>query len=194
MHQRSWILASLLATAISVRSLYVEKFGRYSVVIATSPAEAEIKVNGKDSGKAPLTLQLKRGTYTVEASRPGYEPGQYAICISAREPNLVNIQLVPVPNPQWTPSTVAATCSALTQNDGSQLHAEIEKLKAALILNPEEALSLPVIREKLRVQEELWKALRDDLKEVKEQIKWYLGSGITIVVGLLALFATLFVG
>ena len=194
MHQRSWILASLLAMAISVSSLYVEEFGRYSVVIATSPAEAEIKVNGKDSAKAPLTLQLKCGTYTVEASRPGYEPGQYAIFVSAREPNLVNIQLVPVPNPQRIPSTVAATCSALTQNNGSQLHAEIEKLKAALILNPEEALSLPVIREKLRVQEELWKALRDDLKEVKEQNKWYIRSMNAIVVSLLAIIATLLAG
>ena len=60
--------------------------------------------------------------------------------------------------------------------------------------NPEEALSLPLIREKIRVQEELAKALREDLKEVKEHTKWYLGSMIAIVVGLLAVIAALFDG
>ena len=75
----------------------------------------------------------------------------------------------------------------------ARLDADVAKLRAALLTDPEEALSLPVIREKIRVQEELAKALREDLKDVKEQTKWYLGSMIAIVVGLLAVIATLFI-
>lgn len=187
------VLASFGALATSGIQLYQESFGKHSVVVASSPADAQIKVNGRDAGKTPLTLELKRGTYTVEASKQGYEPAQHAIYVSAREPNLVNVQLLPTgasrPVSPAFPSNVAVVSA-----DTAKLLAEIEKLKAVLMANPEEALSLPLIREKLRVQEELSKALRDDLKEVKEQTKWYLGSMIAIVVGLLAVIATLFVG
>ena len=129
-------------------------------------------------------------------SRPpaGYEPAQHAVLVSHREPNLVNIQLVPVPNPQSVISPAAVTAPSSAQNEGSHLLAEVEKLKALLMANPEERLSLPLIREKLRVQEELTKALREELKEVKDQNKWYLGSMIAIVIGFLAIIATLFVG
>lgn len=185
--------ASLIALATSGVQLYQESFGKHSVVVASSPADAQVKVNGHDVGKAPLTVELKRGTYTIEASRAGYEPAQHAIYVSPREPNLVNIQLLSLGATK--PASVTEPASAALQSsDTSRLLAEIEKLKAALMSNPEEALSLPLLREKVRVQEELSKALRDDLKEVKEQTKWYLGSMIAIVVGLLAVIATLFVG
>lgn len=184
--------ASLVALATSGVQLYKESFGTYSVVVASSPAAAQVKINGRDTGKAPLTVELKRGTYTIEASRPGYESVQHAIYVSAREPNLVNVQLLQASN---KPTSVTSTSSAdLLNVDNARLLTEIEKLKAVIMANPEEALSLPLMREKIRVQEELSKALRDDLKEVKEQTKWYLGSMIAIVVGLLAVIATLFVG
>jgi uncharacterized protein YbaP (TraB family) len=96
---------------------------------------------------------------------------------------------------QPTPSqSIAATDSAIGTPDNTALVAEVAKLRAAVLADPDEALSLPLIREKLRVQEELGKALRDDLKEVKEQTRWYLASMIAIVVGLLAVIATLFLG
>lgn len=186
--------SSLIALATSGTQLYQNLFGTLSVVVATSPAEATIKVNGRDAGKAPVTLELKRGTYTIEAAKSDYEPAQHAVFVSAKEPNLVNIQLVPVPNPQKSVPSLTGTAPNSPQADNSKLLAEVEKLKAALMSNPEEALSLPLIREKLKVQEELSKAIRDDLKEVKEQSKWYLSSMIAIVVGLLAVIATLFVG
>jgi hypothetical protein len=187
-------MATLGALVASVVPLYQQYFGTYSVVIASSPSDAQIRVNGKDMGKTPTTLELKRGTYTVEASRTAYEPAQRAFYVSPHEPNLVNIQLVPQPvQPKSSPNVTAANVAGGTTNV-AVLVAEVAKLKAAVITNPEEALSLPLIREKLRVQEELAKALRDDLKEVKEQTKWYLGSMIAIVVGLLTVIATLFIG
>ena len=186
--------ASLVALATSGIQLYQETFGTHSVVIASSPSDAQVKVNGKDAGKAPLTIELKRGTYTIEAVQPGYEPAQHAIYVSPRDPNLVNIQLLPLQSQTKASAGSATVGSVPASIDSSRLLAEVEKLKAALMSNPEEALSLPLIREKMRVQEELSKALRDDLKEVKEQTKWYLGSMIAIVVGLLAVIATLFVG
>jgi len=185
--------ASLAALATSGVQLYQESFGTHSVVVASSPADAQVKVNGRDVGKAPLTVELKRGTYALEASKSGYEPAQHAIYVSAREPNLVNIQLLPQGSTKSAPVNQSPGGTPQS-SDNSRLLAEIEKLKAALMSNPEEALSLPLLREKVRVQEELSKALRDDLKEVKEQTKWYLGSMIAIVVGLLAVIATLFVG
>lgn len=185
--------ASLIALATSGVQLWQEFFGTYSVVVASSPADASVKVNGRNAGKAPLTIELKRGTYTIEASRSGYEPAQHAIYVSTKEPNLVNIQLLPLgPTKQTNSSSPLSTVPA--EPDTARLIGEIDRLKATLMANPEEALSLPLIREKIRVQEELAKALREDLKEVKEQTKWYLGSMIAIVVGLLAVIATLFVG
>lgn len=183
-------IAALMGLVGSGAQLYQEFFGTHSVVIASSPADAQIRLNGKHSGKTPLTLQLKRGTYTVEAVRSGYEPAQHAIYVSPSAPNLVNIQMIPTPSPSIRTTPHQAGDSAQTE----RLLAEVEKLKATLLANPEEALSLLLIREKIKVQEELTKALRDDLKEVKDQTKWYLASMIAIVVGLLAVIATLFVG
>ena len=77
------------------------------------------------------------------------------------------------------------------QAELSRLLAEMQKLKEALILNPEEALSLPLLREKMRTQEELSRALRDDLRDVKGERKWYLGSMFLLLVGLLAVIAQL---
>jgi hypothetical protein len=196
-NQRRFVISiggALVALAATGVQIYQESFGTHSVVIATSPAEAAIKVNGTDAGKAPLTIELKRGTYTIEAARLGYEPAQHAVFVSPREPNLVNIQLAPVPTQQKSSTALARLTSSSIQDDSSILRSDFEKLKSAVLSNPEEALSLPLIREKLRVQEELSKAIREELKEVKEQNKWYLGSMIAIVIGLLAVIATLFVG
>lgn len=186
-------VATLGALAGSAIQLYEQFFGSHSVVVASSPSDAQIRLNGKDVGKTPVTLELKRGTYTLEASRSGYEPAQHAIYVSAKESNLVNVQLLPRQIAALAQQPPASAPVAGVGFDSTNLVAEIAKLKAAVLANPEEALSLPLIREKLRVQEELGKALRDDLKEVKEQTKWYLGSMIAIVVGLLAVIATLFV-
>lgn len=173
---------------------YQDSFGTYSVVVASSPADSQIRINGKDAGKTPVTVELKRGTYTLEAMRTGYEPAQHAIYVSSQVPNLVNIQLLPLQSQFKSQQITTFPNLPIVVGESKRLFAEVEKLKAALMSNPEEALSLPLIREKIRVQEELTKALRDDIREVKEQAKWYLGSMIVIIVGLLAVIATLFVG
>jgi PEGA domain len=185
------VLGALAGLASTGWQLFDDHFGRQKVVVASSPAGASIKINGSDYGNTPQTIELTRGTYTIEATRAGFESAQHAVFVSSRETNLVNIQLVPSAQgkvAETTSPTVVAADAAI-----ARLDAEVSKLRAAVLANPEEALSLPVIRERLRVQEELAKALREDLKDVKDQNKWYLGSMIAIVVGLLAVIATLFV-
>lgn len=187
-------LAAIVGLGGAATQLYQQFYGTNTVVIASSPADALIRINGKEVGKTPATVELKRGTYTFEATRPGYEPAQHAVYVSEKEQNLVNIQLLPQQMQAASTPTLALPKSGPISDQNKRLLAEVENLKEVLIKNPEEALSLPLLREKLRVQEELTKALREDLKEVKEQSKWYLGSMIAIVVGLLAVIATLFVG
>jgi len=104
-----------------------------------------------------------------------------------------NIQLIPRVVTKPDPVQKAQAIGSRADDRLARLEAEITKLRSALMTNPDETLSMPMLREKLRLQEELSKALRDDLKDVKEQGKWFLGSMIAMVVGLLAVIATLFV-
>ena len=171
--------------------VYQNVLGTYSVVIASSPAAAAIMIDGEAMGTAPLTVELKRGIYTIEARLAGYEAAQQAVFISAQDANIVNIQLPPTPDHGSDAPTPSIVPEMPVENADSVLFAELEKVKAALIANPDEALSLPLLRERLRVQEELYRALRDDLRDVKEQNKWFLGSMIAIIVGLLGIMATL---
>lgn len=170
----------------SGRLLYLTFLGKNPVVVITSPADAKIKLNGKELGKAPLTVELRTGQYILEAEKTNYETVQHGIYVSAKASNVVNIQMISTAS--------AAAAIAATQTNGSQLEIDVGKLKEAMISDPEEALSLPLIREKIRVQEEMSKAFRDELKEVKEQNRWYLGAIIAVVIGLLTIIASLFVG
>lgn len=194
MHFAFPAIAAIVGLGGASIQLYQQFYGTNTVVVASSPADALIRINGKEAGRTPVSVELKRGTYTFEATRPGYEPAQHAVYVSEKDQNLVNIQLLPQ-QIQTVPVPAATQLNRAPVSDqNKRLLAEVEYLKEVLIKNPEEALSLPLLREKMRVQEELTKALREDLKEVKEQSKWYLGSMIAIVVGLLAVIATLFVG
>ena len=173
---------------------YNERFATHSVIVATTPTAAEIYVDDRPVASSPATLQLKRGTYTLRASKRGFEDAVHAVFVSNRETNIVNLQLLPtnLRANQQVPIGVAVP----NQEGGAlaQLEREVATLKAALNTNPDDAISLLVLREKLRVHEEVVKSLREDIRDIKEQSKWYVGSLIAIVVGLLTVIATLFVG
>ena len=70
---------------------------------------------------------------------------------------------------------------------------ELASLKSLIIANPEEAATVPILNERMRAQSVEVKALRKEIKGLKDQSKWYLGSMIAMIIGLLGVIATLFV-
>lgn len=189
------ILALLAAIIPNLFLIYNEYFGSYSAVVATSPAGADLYLDGNALGRAPVTLHLKRGVYTVEARRPGFEPVQQAFYVSYKAPPIVNLQM-----PQLSTQPKIAE-PASTSDDPARvpkttliaLAEDVARLKAAVIAHPEEALSLALLREKMLLQETLSAAIREDLKELKEQGRWFMGSMLAVIAGLLGVVVTLFV-
>ncbi|MCE5181598.1 MAG: PEGA domain-containing protein [Rectinema sp.] len=186
-------VASLLGVGVV---MYAEFFGTYTVVVASTPAGATIRVEEKEVGQTPLRVELKKGTYTIEAKKPGYIDTQHALYVSQNEGNVVNLLLLPDTSQssrKGKEELVQAPAIVTESRSLDTLNAEIQKVKSIILANPEDAASLPIVQEKVRVQSEEIKALKDDLRDVKELAKWYLGSMIAIIVGLLAVIATLFV-
>lgn len=52
-----------------------------SVVLATSPKDASLSLNGKVLGTAPLEKQLQPGEYTVRAESQGFQPNETKITV-----------------------------------------------------------------------------------------------------------------
>ncbi|SMF94757.1 PEGA domain-containing protein [Methylomagnum ishizawai] len=183
------ILITLGAGAILVIIIYQELLDTHHFIIATSPADAIIKIDGISSGKSPLNTNLKIGTYVIEAEKQGYEPAQHAVYVSGGKANdFLNIQLIPLSNQIKTILPQPAPAITLSQSEKS-LRRDIEKLKAAVISNPDDAISLPLIREKLKIQEELSNSIREEIKELREQNKWYLGT----IIGLFSIIIPLLI-
>ena len=104
-------LVAIAAMITSGRLLYLTFLGKNPVVVITSPADAKIKLNGKELGKAPLTVELRTGQYILEAEKTNYETVQHGIYVSAKASNVVNIQMI---------STASAGAGiAGTQTNGS---------------------------------------------------------------------------
>ena len=74
------VLSSIIIAGVSVFQQYI---GEYSVLVASSPAASEIFLDGTAVGKTPLTLELKKGTYTLGAKKQGYEPLEHAIYVDS---------------------------------------------------------------------------------------------------------------
>jgi serine/threonine protein kinase len=58
-----------------------------SVLIRSTPADADVVVNGKPRGKTPLPLRdLALGSYTIRVSRDGYAAEERTLQLTARRP------------------------------------------------------------------------------------------------------------
>lgn len=58
-----------------------------SISIRSSPSRAPVRINGKWSGRTPLTLDnMKFGPYTVRVVQPGYAPAREDVTLSASDP------------------------------------------------------------------------------------------------------------
>jgi PEGA domain len=190
-----WTSMSLAVTICSIVPIglvfYQQYIGEYSVIVASSPAAAEIFFDGKAIGKTPVKIDLKKGPYTLTAQKSGYEPLEHAIFVDPQKENLVNIQLLPSPMPSNT--TQGNSASIIATPDIQKLSEEVQKLRSIIVVDPESAATIPILTEKVLIQGESLKALREELKDVREQGKWYLGSMIAIIVGLLGVIASLFI-
>ncbi len=58
-----------------------------SLLIRSTPADADVLVNGKPGGKTPLALRdLALGSYTIRVAREGYAPEERTLQITAQRP------------------------------------------------------------------------------------------------------------
>ncbi|MEW8406012.1 MAG: PEGA domain-containing protein [Candidatus Thiodiazotropha taylori] len=182
-------LAALLGLFQIGYLTYNGSFATHDVIVASSPANVEIFLDKNRVGETPITVPLKRGTYILEAKKKGFENSVHAISVSAKKSNVVNIQLVP--SNENMPVKLAV--NAPDTKGMESLRNDLDKLKQMIISNPEDAATIPIMVERLRFQNEEIKSLRENIKSIGEMSKWYLGSIIAILVGLLGVIASLFV-
>ena len=77
--------ASAAAAPKPAETTAVARTGR--ITVRTTPDGARVTIDGRDVGKAPLTIpNLGRGTYTVRVMRDGYSPVERRVAITADQP------------------------------------------------------------------------------------------------------------
>ena len=189
------MFAVLIAIIIATVQIVNERYGEHKVIIASSPSKASIALDGKKIGQTPLSIELKRGTYTLEAIRDGFEPSVHAIYVSEKtKDNVFNLVLTsPAKQPNKKQEPLPASADLTTTEKYNRMIKEFEKLKSMLIHHPNKAVTIPIIHENLRLKSEEIKALRDERKGIKDQYKWFFGSIIAIIIGLLGVIASLFI-
>jgi hypothetical protein len=92
----------------------VAKVGR--IVVTSTPAQAAVTVNGKWSGRTPLTLSaVAFGSYVVRVVEPGYEVEREQFTLSSASSSRtidVVLKRKPEPKPAATPAAAAAKAAA----------------------------------------------------------------------------------
>lgn len=63
------------------------------LVVTSSTPSAEVAIDGKPSGMAPLETSVSAGTHTVELRRDGYKPMKTSAVIGAGEKKQVDLTL-----------------------------------------------------------------------------------------------------
>jgi hypothetical protein len=189
--------ASLVAVFASIASLgipiYEEYLGSFPVLINSSPSKAEIFLDGNKLGETPLTVELKKGTYSLNAKRNGYESLDHAMYVKSSRDNSVSLSLSASNTAPSSSSNHTKVPSSSSISQIEELSKKVEKLSSILVLDPETATTIPILTEKVLFQAESIKGLRNEIKDVREQNKWYLGSMIAIIIGLLGVISTLFI-
>jgi eukaryotic-like serine/threonine-protein kinase len=82
------------------------------LVVESSPAGADLAVDGVDRGKTPLTLELDTGEHTLVVELDGYQPVTRTVRLPRRgERVFVEVSLTQIPVPTPTPTPVTTTTS-----------------------------------------------------------------------------------
>lgn len=191
---RHYISISLFATLFAILPMgiiiYVEYFGKFPVLINSSPSKAEIFLDNDKIGETPLLIQLKKGTYNLIAKKNGYETLDHAIYVKNTRDNGASLTLTPKTELQTQEGSATSVVAKPTLKL-EDLSAQVHKLTSILVLDPESATTIPILTEKILFQTESIKALRDEIKDVREQGRWYLGSMIAMIISLLGIIASL---
>jgi hypothetical protein len=87
--------------------------GRGRLLIRSTPAEADISINGLARGKTPLTARdLPLGSYTIHLSRNGFVSTDRKVLLTARRPSeSLEVSLKPTASPARTSGPAPAASS-----------------------------------------------------------------------------------
>lgn len=99
---------------------------RGQLLVRSSPAGAQVLVNGSVRGVTPLTLKdVPYGTQTVRVIRPGYQPQQRRVSVSAtnRSPS-VDVSLKPVAVTRVSPPPSVGSLSIVSRPAGAIVYVD----------------------------------------------------------------------
>jgi len=65
------------------------------IAITSQPPGAKIKINGEDSGRAPATVGLTSGHYTVAVEQEGYPTQERTVDLKDGETHQLNFRFGP---------------------------------------------------------------------------------------------------
>ncbi len=111
-----------------------------NLLIRSSPADADVLVNGTSRGRTPLALrELALGSYTIRIARSGYTPEERTLQITARRPTAsatVNLRRV---------ASAASSSDAGTVGQGpGELNVQSRPAGARVFVNERLAGSTPL--------------------------------------------------
>lgn len=82
-----------------------------TVEVHTEP-RADVEVNGRAAGRAPLGLQLPSAPQTIRLSLPGYQPVTRTVTPSSKTPQYIRVALKPLAQERRAPTPAQYTNSA----------------------------------------------------------------------------------
>ncbi len=105
--QLRWLLVAAGAMVLMVSGAFLRKWLRpggripapgilIPVDVGTSPPGASIRINNEDRGLSPTRLELREGTYELQALKDGYEPAAASVTLKPGSPSSVHLTLKPL--------------------------------------------------------------------------------------------------
>jgi hypothetical protein len=118
-----------------------------SVLIRSTPADADVLVNGKPRGKTPLALRdLALGSYTIRVARDGYVAEERTLQLTARRPTTsttINLRAAAKPTNKIVPGVPARTAGDTSATVGG-LNVQSRPAGARVFVNNRLAGSTPI--------------------------------------------------
>ncbi len=185
----------------------------YRVLVHSAPTGASIAVNGMGRGETPLDIELEKAEYRFTATKLGYETGER---ITTIRPGLNELEFTLVPiDVNVTSQELAGRVDIvrdmidkledrlrplmeISGADVVELQAELEstreeleKLRRSILEDPEDSLSLPILRGEIRNNRRELEFLRSEVIRGQELSKWFIGTLVATLMGMIGIFATL---
>ncbi len=147
------VLGVVASVAAGSFSLYLF-FLPVEFLVSSSPPGAVVGVDGEERGTTPLALQLKRGVHQVKLTLNGYQEERRVVRLVAGADKSLFVTLRAEPQSVQPPLQNTGT---IPPGDVEQritmLASELAELKAAIVDDPTEVVSLEVIRSRLNLFE-----------------------------------------